>query len=83
MIDLYPMKNNTTKIGWVLRNRKTKTYLHKSHKYSTTPKLENALLFPSRSKARMLKEEDESVIKVALGKKLRILEGDFGSRKVK
>jgi hypothetical protein len=74
------MKN--TEIKWVLKNKQTGELLNKSARHQNTKMLKNAYLFPSRSSARLCKEDNQAVYKVLIenGKPRQIIEGDFGSR---
>lgn len=59
------------KTGWVIRNRKTGRFLNRFAKSEYTMKLENALIYPTRSWAREETAKMDTVNKVLLNSKLR------------
>lgn len=58
------INNKTKNWKWIVQNKNTGLFCNKDIRYSYTKSLKNSKLFPSRSAARSMKFEDETVKKV-------------------
>lgn len=63
---------------WVIQNKNTGAFLNKDARYEYTKNIKNALLIPTRIKARNTKTEFEIIQKVCVkGKDIQILSPEW------